>query len=309
MRTFVLVAILTASAAPASSAVLTATPETVRAVMARAASGDTVRLAPGDYGKFELKGLSWGPAVTIDSSEASFSAIVLRNVQGVTLEGGTVTGPGGGSFGVHLVGVQNVTVGGMKVSGSHRGVVVAESQDVRITRMTLDGLISDGINVAYSWRVRVDGNSCSNFRPNKAVWENGRMLRDGDHPDCIQAWSRPESQPVSDLEIVNNRIDGDMQGIGLFNPMPNGVSAGGFDRVLIEGNVIRVGFPHAIAMYSGRDSIIRNNTISAVPGATMPNNGTPVRATITVKYGRDNLVCGNRMETPTAEATQRCPRN
>ena len=309
MRTLLLALALSLAASPAAATNLAATPATVNAVIADARPGDTIRLAPGDYGKLELRKLSWDSPVTILASGANFSAIALRNVQGVTIEGGTVNGPGGQSFGVHLVAVSNVTVGGMTVSGAHRGVVVAESRDVRISRMRLDGLISDGINIAYSWRVRVDGNSCSNFRPNKAVWENGVMVRDGDHPDCIQAWSRTESEPVSDLEIVNNRIDGDMQGIGLFNTVRDGVSAGGFDRVLIEGNVIRVGFPHAIAMYSGRDSIIRNNTVSALPGAVLPSNGQPVRATITVKWGRDNLVCGNRMETPTAEATKRCPRN
>lgn len=309
MRIPIVALTLALAADPVGAATLPATPASLSATIAQAKPGDTVQLAPGDYGKLELKGLSWASPVTLDARDAAFTGIVLRDVQGMTIEGGTVTGPGGGSFGVHLVKVQNVVVGGMTVSGAHRGVVVAESQDVRITRMRLDGLISDGINVAYSWRVRVDGNSCSNFRPNKAVWENGRMLRDGDHPDCIQAWSRPESQPVSDLEIVNNRIDGDMQGIGLFNPIRDGVNSGGFDRVLIEGNVIRVGFPHAIALYSGRDSIIRDNVVSAVPGAVMPNNGAPVRATITVKWGRDNLVCGNRMETPDPAATGRCPKN
>ena len=304
----ILVAALLAGCAPAQAATQAADPSTLTAQIVRARPGDTLRLAPGSYDIIRIAGRSWAPPLIIDGHGATIKGIALNQVDGITFDGGTIDNTGERTRGVDLVKSRHIKVTNMTVTGVFKGVVMAESQDIAITHVKFTGVRSDGINIALSQRVLIDSNVCTDFHPIKAVFDAaGVRLRDGDHPDCIQAWSRPTAPPTADLTITNNRVDGDMQGIGLYNHVRDGVDDGGFDRVVITGNVLRVGYPVGIALGSARNSVMRDNSAVAIPGSVLPSNGRKVNANIHQVDGTNNIVCGNTLpDVPRAPEAQPC---
>lgn len=285
------------------------TPETIDDALDRAEDGDTLVLGNGDYGVLTIADKQFRAKVTIDARAARFSGIVLRNVENVDLNAGWVIGPGGRSYGISVLKSKFITIRNFQITGSHRGIVLNQTENVTLFNNRLYDLISDGIDIAYSKRVRVERNSCRIFRPVLATYDaNGTLLQDGDHPDCIQAWSRPEYDPTSDLVIINNYAAGYMQGIFLGNHVRNGVDDGGFDRVVILNNRITVGFPNAIYVAGARDLQITGNSISTVPGAVLPNDPSkPVRARLYVADITDGRICGNTVEAfPNGLGTGKC---
>ncbi len=256
-----------------------------------------------------ISGKNYSPAITIDASRASLTSIKIVESSGIIIKNGTVTGPGGRSYAVHIDRSRGIGIENMTLTGAHRGIVIARSKDVRIANNTLTRLISDGINIGESRSVEVTGNSCSKFNPRRGVYDkNGKRLKDGDHPDCIQAWSRPSSPPVSDVIVSNNRMEGYMQGIFFGNGKRNGVNDGGFDRIRITDNTVKVGMPSGIVLMDGRNSIVTGNKVYTVPGSVLPNGrGTKVKANLRVAGEGPFRACGNLVEAvPNAPATVRC---
>ena len=298
-----LVACNSASSAPAGPA----TPETLVARLKSARGGETIRLAPGYYGVVTFPRETHTPAITIDAAGATFVGLVMMNTGGVTVRGGNVVGPGGRSYGISIRGSDGVRIEGMRISGAHRGIVVNESSNVALVDNQLTGLVSDGINIALSNKVLVQRNSCRDFSPNLAVFDAaGKKLRDGDHPDCIQAWSRPTRPPVSDVQVLDNVAEGPMQGIFFGNHVRNGVDDGGFDRVVIRGNRLKVAM-NAIVLGNARDSVVQDNQVdqwSGVLFSTRPN--FRMRSGIRITGDRTRA-CGNRVTTGGSDAgTGRC---
>lgn len=271
---FAVAAVIAVSACdPASSAPTgPATPETLKARLEAAKGGETIRLAPGDYGVVTFPRRVYSPAITLDARAATFTGLVLMKGGGVTVKGGTVVGPGGRSYGISIRGADNVRIEGMRITGAHRGVVVNESQNIALVANELTGLISDGIDVALSSKVLVQRNRCHDFSPNLAVFDaNGKKIRDGDHPDCIQAWSRPTRAPTSDIQVLDNVIEAPrMQGIFFGNHVRDGVDDGGFDRVVIRGNRLKVNML-GITLGNARDSVVENNVVDVWPELVFPN--------------------------------------
>jgi hypothetical protein len=266
-----------------------------------AKAGATIRLS-GDQGDLTLKGKSWSPAITIDASRATFTKIVLNNVTGIHFKGGNIIGPGGNSYGVHVVQSKDVAIDNFVITGSGRGVVIDRSQDIAVTNTELTGLKSDGVDIAASQRILIDRNSCSKFTPTLATFDANGVKKDGDHPDCIQGWSRAPFPPTSDVTVTNNRADGTMQGIFFRDPGING----GFDRLIIRDNVMRTGLSNAIYVEGARDAIVRNNRISTVPGSTQIRTGRPVKANVVIRTSTGK-VCGNVVaDIPVHEASRPC---
>ena len=185
--------------------------------------------------------------------------------------------------------------------------MLGKSSAVTLSNNKLTGLISDGIDIAQSRLVTVKNNSCRDFAPTATQFdENGKRTIVGDHPDCIQAWSRPASPPVADIVIENNSMEGTMQGIFFGNHVRNGVDDGGFDRIVIRNNVVRVTHSNGIRISDGRDSIVTGNRVSTFPGPLNPRSGRPNRSIINVA-GERNLVCGNTIaDFPASEPTRPC---
>ncbi|MFM9828580.1 MAG: NosD domain-containing protein [Sphingomonas sp.] len=307
------IAAVAASGGPSSAsppeATAPVTPANIDEALDRASNGGTLVLSDGNYGTLTISNRSFPNKLTIDARAARFSGIVLRNVENVDLNGGWIIGPGGRSYGVSMVRTKFITLRNFQVSGSHRGIVLNQVENVTLFNNRLFDLISDGINIAYSKRVRVERNVCRNFRPSPATYDaNGKLLADGDHPDCIQAWSRPEYDPTSDLVITNNYMIGQMQGIFLGNHVRDGVDDGGFDRVSILDNRITVAFPNGITVGGARGLQITGNSISTVPGSVLPNNtSVRVRAKLYAVDFTDGRICGNTVtDFPDGQGTRPC---
>ncbi len=266
-----------------------------------ARAGATIKLA-GNQGALTLKGRSWSPAITIDASNATFTAIVLNGVTGIHFKGGTVIGPGGKSYAIHILKSRDIAIDGMTITGAGRGVVMDRSQDIAVRNTRLTGLGVDGIDIASSQRVVISGNSCSKFTPKLAAFDATGKLIDGDHPDCIQGWSKLAFPPTSDVTVSDNTADGMMQGVFFRDPGVNG----GFDRITIRDNVLHTGFGNAVFVEGARDAIVRGNRVSAVRGATHVKSGNQVKANIVFKSSTGRA-CGNQVaDIPRHEAMQPC---
>lgn len=275
----------------------------------RARGGDTISLTPGDYGTIKIVDQEFKPAIRILANGARFSGIVLNNVTGLSVEGGTVTGSGERSTGISIKNGRNLSFQRMIVTGAHRGITIGRSNDILLNDITLTKLGSDGVDLALSNRVTLRGIRCSNFSPTHSVYDaEGKLIKVGDHPDCIQAWSRPEMPPVSDILIENSQIEGDMQGIFFGNHIRNGIDDGGFDRIRIRKNVVRVNRYNAIVVIDGRDSEVTDNRVSTLPGGVnFLRPDSVIRAGIRVKGGRHNKFCSNTiLDFPNGPGTTAC---
>jgi hypothetical protein len=293
------VALAIAIAEPVAAANLDANPRTLSEVFVRAKAGDTIVLAPGDYAGVRLTGRTFSPALTLDAQKASFAGLQLRDVEGLIIHGGTfrLTAPGvhprtgqavfrpavrmdrvrqvavhnvqaigpggieegdpfGEGTGISIVRSNAVEVTGSQFRGFRGGIMLSKVDGFRLVDNQFTQMRSDGIQVGEGRNGLIEDNSCTETR-----------IRDQEHPDCIQLWSRPTSPPTADVIIRRNKAAGKMQGIGMFNHVRNGVDDGGFDRIVIEENDLTVAYPHGIALYAGRDSIVRNNRVRTMDGA------------------------------------------
>ncbi len=72
---------------------------------------------------------------------------------------------------------------------------------------------------------------------------------------------------------------------------------GGFDRVVVRDNRVRVTMPNGIALFGVRNGDVRGNSVSTVPGSMQPNRpGRPVRAGLRIVDSPSLTVCGNILE-------------
>jgi hypothetical protein len=275
---------------PATAAVVVAQPSTLPAVFKSAVSGDTIVLATGDYGDVQLPRGDYSPALEIDGRAARFRSIIIRSTKGIHLRGGTLIGPPEQTHGVLIDGAQRITVADMVVTGVRVGIATTKSTDVEITGNRLDGVRSDGINLAMVQRVRVVGNQCLNFRPIAAIYDAaGKLVKDGDHADCIQGWSRLAYPPTSDVLIEGNTAEGAMHGVGFFDP-----GQGGYDRITVRGNVFRLASTwHGVSIYEGRSIVIRDNKLLPVPGSRQAGGNRGLTYPWVSAPGSDAVACGN----------------
>ena len=285
---------------------LTATPATLESVIASASGGATIAVT-GNYDIVTIKDRKFSPPLVLRGG--SFAGLILTDVDGVTLSETTITGsPGANSYGISLVRSSNIRIEKAQIGGTHRGIVVNAVTDFAIVNSRFDGILSDGIDIALSHRGLIADNVMLNFKPTPAVYEDGKLVRDGDHPDGIQMWSRPPNQPVSDITITGNNITGDVQCIFGGNHVRNGVDDGGFDRIIVEHNICRNRMGRGITLGNARASRIRYNDAAAIPGSRLLKTGQLIRTQVIMQSDDPTSVaCGNIVpDVPRSPATQRC---
>lgn len=264
------------------------------------APGKTVVLPAGDHPQIRIVRETFDPPVIIDASRSKVRGVLLRNVSGVIIKGGTIVAPEGkhpsrpvAGYAVSIRNSQNVSLQNMEITDAARGVVIGTSEGIKIQKVNFHDLRSDGLNIALSRKVLVEDIRCHDFSPNPKKYDSsGKMIKDGDHPDCVQAWSRPSHPPVSDVVIRRVIARGNMQGIFFGNQVRKGKDDGGYDRILIEDNDIKVQFPHGITLRSARDSIVRNNAVDTIPG------GRHQFTTIRMSRQVNAIGCGNKVKGP-----------
>lgn len=285
------------------------TSSVAQAMVLAARPGQTITLPAGDHGALVLSNLRFDQPIRINASAARFSSIVIRSSRGITIDGGTVIGPGGRSYGVHVDRSTGISINGMAITGAHRGMVIARSVNVQAVGNQFVGLLSEGVNIAQSQRILIERNVCRNFNPIQPTYNaDGSLLRDGDHPDCIQGWSRPDAPPTSDVRIIGNRAEGYMQGVFFGNHVRDGVDDGGFDRITIRDNIVRVSMPNGISLSAARNSEVINNQVLTIPGSmSVRDPNRSIRANLNIRNGVNVRACGNRVDAvPTAIGQQPC---
>lgn len=318
----VALAVVAAGCARGAPRELRANPANAANVLSSARDGDTVVLTKGVYKLLRLPKRTFAKPLVIDASAATIEGLSGKDVDGLEIRGGTfrlpppfisqkngrlvyhqgvrldqvknirlvgitMMGPGaypdappdtfGDGTGVLIAQSEGIEVADSKFAGLKNGVVMSRVAKFRILRNTFEGQRSDGINVGEGREGLIEGNEC-----------RGTKIRDNEHPDCIQLFSRPTSPPTADITIRRNKATGPTQGIGMFNKVRDGVNDGGYDRILIEENELNVGFPNAIGLIDARASIVRNNRIETFPGSQY-------QARIAVKG--DIVQCGNVMKS------------
>ena len=262
-----------------AAALLAATPATLATRFAEARAGDTIRLAEDFYPIIRLANRDWPVAVTLDARGANFAGLVLDKVGGLHVQGGsfvgsvaepdfvnvievnhgrdisfdgaTISGTGAAGFGANFHWGDDVAVINATFKGLLKGVIFNEVAGGRIADTGFTHMRSDGINIAASHDVVVERVTCSAFSPIPT-----------DHPDCVQMWSVKGLPPTADITIRDNHATGAMEGFSGFDH-----GDGGFDRIVITGNVVRVSYPHGIALYGARASVVEGNDVATLAGA------------------------------------------
>lgn len=225
----ILLALLLSNCAPENvqAAGNRVTPSTWLEMIERAQPGDTLTLEPGDYVASAIKGRRWNPPIQIDARQASFS------------------NPSG--YALHLVNTWGLRIAGGTFSNAKRGLVVQDGGDIWISKALFTDLQTDGIDIAGTAGMVVDSIACRNFSP-----------RPGDHPDCVQMWSRP-NHITRDIAVRNSTANGEMQGFNGFNHVRDGVDDGGFDRITITGNFVSLTYGQGIGLYDCRHCVVTDN--------------------------------------------------
>ena len=271
------------------------------AALSKAAAGDTIALAPGNYGGLALNGALMGQAfakfsgeVTITSADptkkANFSSFDLDHVSNLTFDGvkfDAVSSSSGGFYPFRM----------------------DKSSNIKIENSIFDGVIQDGfgikqgLRVSLSENITVTNNEFFNFYygagfaevTGLAVSKNDfhhiafdatqfNQIVDGliennrfrdmvspkqGHRNMIQFWTEGDSAPSSDIVIRGNVISSDnspamIQAIFLFNEavVRNGAGTEMYYRnILIEDNYILGNHPHGIFVGPAIGVTVRDNIV------------------------------------------------
>ena len=289
-----------------------ASPEALAPALEAAGPGDTLRLAPGDYGALTLAHLAGTPEapVVIASADpadpARFSSMTVSGVEsvelrglvldytyapgdppylrpfqvqdsrdvtlsGILLDGDDARGTGDPTadgfptaFGLRVSDVEGFTLEGSEIRGFFRGLVVADSSDVRVVGNDLHGLRMDGMNFAQVEDVLIEGNRIRDFE---------RSLASADHADMIQFWTNRTDRPSTGIVIRGNLL---ASGTGAYTQsifMRNEeVDTGrrsfadmAYRDVAIEDNVIVNAQLHGITVGEADGLVIANNAVLRNP--------------------------------------------
>jgi polygalacturonase len=279
-------AAITASATAAITASATAA---TTAPTGALKSGATVKLAVGPQPLIQIIGQNFNPPVTIIATGADVKGLRIYNSSGIIWTGGTIRSPGGrdavgrDNRGIDLANSQGITFSGITVTESRTGIVVNRGSGLVVRNARFAALRSDGIDLASTNNVLIENNVFEDFHPVYPVGVAGQPgYVAGDHPDAVQMWADSSGTPVTDVQVRNNVIRGNMQGINTF-----GSSGTGHKRIVVENNQINISFPPGVSVWNCSDCKVRLNTVQTIPGSRF-------RANATFK-GSTGLFCGNRV--------------
>jgi hypothetical protein len=109
---------------------------------------------------------------------------------------------------------------------------------------------SDGFNVIGSHRIVLSQNDCRWYERANNV-----------HPDCIQGWSLRTGPVMTQIWLVNNNAEGNMQA-NLFG----NIGGGSVDGLFAYGNRAWVTFSHTISCGGCANSRVQFNILASHPG-------------------------------------------
>jgi len=260
--------------------------------------GDTLLLLQGDYGAFKVKNFYFKKPLIIRSAQkkiANFHSIEVMAGSNLLFDGITIQPDPNMKkpkklFSVishnWLGPVQNISLINSSLSSFQK---LSKFNKQVWQKRVIDGIYSDashskyanniltntGFSMTFSGNhVRVENNLINFFSGDGiralgdyGIYEGNTIknsidLKNGNHDDAFQSWSR-NGQPVKGVVIRNNKVinyenpeqplRGPLQGIGLFD--------GFFEDWTIENNIIAIDQWHGITISGFKNCKIINNTI------------------------------------------------
>lgn len=191
------------------------------------------------------------------------SDLVIRSSQfeGDEAQGISQTADGRGyGIGLSVRGCFNTTLHELHISRFYRGIVLSESETIRVTKNELTDLRMDGINVAQVADIEISENYIHSFN---------RSTDPADHADMIQFWTGSTEWPSEKIIIRDNILNAGRglytQSIFMRNERADKVD--GADRslyykdILIENNLIINAHAHGITVGETIGLEIRRNTL------------------------------------------------
>lgn len=260
--------------------------------------GETIKLAPGDYGSVTINGRNLKSNVTITSADpsndASFSSLRVATSSNWTfddidLHKVLAKGQGDWTQTAYISGSQNITMRGLDVTGSMDknswndgwGIRVSYSKDVQILDSTFEQLkiaaifdhstdlvlagntvtdVREGFDFAAVHRLTVAQNHFSNFTPN---------YKAGDHSDAIQVWTMGVNEGSSQIMVRDNVMlmgaSGGVQGIHISTEVP----AYRFTDVTVQNNLYYGDAQVAIHLNGVDGGVVRSNTLVTAVGGVL----------------------------------------
>lgn len=262
--------------------------------ISNAQAGDTIVLAPGNYGNVKIANRAFSGPITIISADSSnvahFDRLLVDKSSNIVFKqldiGGAPVSTDTYSSLTNVLSSSNITFDSIHFHGSldgnptgdksglsvrlsnlvkivnsefeqlFRGAWFQQSNNIDVSNNRIHDIRSDGLDFSAVTQVVIDGNKFTNF-----------YKQDGDHPDAIQFWSANETTASTDIIIRNNQITqgvgAPMQGIFLKDEttiLP-------YERVLIENNLVyESGMPNGITVTGGKTITMRNNTVVSIAG-------------------------------------------
>ncbi len=253
-----------------------------------ALAGDTIRVAPGNYGAFEFKNLNPASAISIIAANSAnmpvFSSLKVTNSSNLKLTRLIASAPApdeanpviyaavvSRSHDIRLTGMVIRGVPGGGVSNEARGLRLSQSTNVTVTGNSFTelkhALMTDGstrMNISDNGftGIRIDGimtdgasgstitrNRFADFRPEA-----------GDHADAIQLFNT--GNPTLNLTVSDNLMlgsaEGQMQGVFMTNA--SGVRAQ-LDQIKITNNLMWGTMYNGIAAFTANRVTVSGNAL------------------------------------------------
>lgn len=298
------------------------TPAGLKKAIELAQGGQTIKLAPGNYGSLNyLSGKKPNSIVTLVSAVKNNPAIIestsISNASNFTFinlkffaEGtgkvpswGDKKAPLGdfidnrgvrlpvqpGDSALGLKDVNNIRISHSLFSGHNRAIYVKTSKNIRITdnvfvNTTMDHMTFTGVD-----GVLIEGNYMGAF---KTFWSG--------HNDVIQFFATPSNTPSKNITIRNNVMTsselpgskGGVQAVFMFNEKVarnNGTLSDFHKNILVEDNTIVTTHVNALVIGAADGVTVRNNTVLSECG----RGGSDPR--ISIYSGNKNVsVKGNK---------------
>jgi hypothetical protein len=272
---------------------------------ARAAkAGDTILLAPVNFGDVSLSNVRPNGAITIKSADPNNDAVfrtlnIMRSdnliIEDIDISRPLAPGASQNSYAVNVARASNITFIGVDVSGSMnndasddglgmslngsrisvldstftqlRTAVATAGEDFLFAGNTITQ-VREGVTIRSMTRALIDSNYAADWQPD---YDNE------EHPDIFQVHSGAGSNASSDLIFRNNVMLPGANGPvgGIFIKSEAYSAAGRLDQrhenIVIDNNYYEGDYRHAITVSNADDVVITNNSVrTGINGGLVP---------------------------------------
>jgi hypothetical protein len=277
-------------AAMSSNRILTvSTSAQFSAAVKSSRAGDTILVAPGEYGVFVISGVRPTGIVTIKPLDpeagATFTQLRVVHSNNLTLEGFTVHNPiapgAGRTSAVQITKSSGIALSGFDIHGSlndnphddAHGLSIAESHRVMVLDSTFQQMHA-AIVAARSSGIVIAGNTITEAREgvnmsqiNGGLFERNHLSefrpRAGDHPDFFQVHAAGTARGSQNL-IFRDNVMIEREGFtigGIFIRSENVATGVRHTNITVENNFYEGTYRNAIAVSNADGVRIEGNTV------------------------------------------------